>query len=235
MVGVVKDADAIEVIAVPLAEAVIEVRFPGDADLERLRGAFQRTLREQYPDLLVPRVVAGESIATMPYVFSKQDRSQAVLLSVNLLGYVVQSYPGWVRFRDGFFDHWRRLTELVSIERATRVALRYVNRFDGRLVEVIRRSDPPAFLAPLVLDPLRHEASTRYRTRRGHAAHVRVQWEAGNGNLLLDLDIALEGLDDVAALAVALDRLHDDVEEVFVAAVEPSFAAALGVPGEELA
>ena len=234
MVPVVTDTDASEVIAVALAEAVIEVRLPGDADLERLRGAFQRRLREQHPDLLVPRVVAGEPIATMPSVFSKQDRSQAVLLSVNLLGYVVQS-PGWVRFRDGFFDHWRRLMELVSIERATRVALRYVNWFDGRLVEVIRRSGPPAFVMPLVLDPLRHEASTRYRTHRGHAAHVRVQWEAGNASLLLDLDIALEGLDDVGALPDALDRLHDDVEELFVAAVEPPFAAALGVRGEELA
>ncbi len=61
----------IEVIPVPLAEAVIEVRFPGDADVERVRGSFQRTIREEFPDLRVPRVVPGESIATMPYVFAK--------------------------------------------------------------------------------------------------------------------------------------------------------------------
>ena len=38
-------AEQFEVIPVPLAEAVIEVRFPGQADVERLRDAFQRAMR----------------------------------------------------------------------------------------------------------------------------------------------------------------------------------------------
>ena len=85
--------------------------------------------------------------------------------------------------------------------------------------------------------------STRCATRRRHAIARIVdtrhtcgfQWEVCNGSLLLDLDMALEALDDVGALAYALDELHDDVEELFVAAVEPPFAAAPGVRGEELA
>lgn len=226
-------AQEIEVIPVPLAEAVIEVRFPGDTDIERLRGAFQRTVRDRFPDLLVPRVVAGESVATMPYVFARHDKSQAVLLSVNLLGFIVQSYPGWIRLRDEFLEHWQQLAEIVPVARATRVAVRFVNRFDGHLVEVVRRSDPPPFLAPLHLDPVRHEASTRFRTQRGHSAHVQVLWEAGDRRLSLDFDVALDGLDDVDALSHALDRLHDDVEALFLASVEPGFAADLGIPVEE--
>ena len=225
--------EAIEVIPVPLTEAVIEVRFPVEADVERIRGAFQSTVLEHYPDLFVPSVVAGESVATMPYVFSRGDRSQAVLLSVNLLGYVVRSYPGWDRFREGFLDHWRHLTELVPITRATRVALRYANRFDGQLAEVVRRSDPPPFLMPLRLDTLRHEASTRYRTQRGHSAQVHVQWEEGDAGLSLDFDVALDGLADVGRLGDVLDHLHDDVEALFQASVEPRFASDLGVRLEE--
>lgn len=223
----------IEVIPVPLAEAVIEVRFPGEADVERLRGSFQKTVRERFPDLLVPRVVAGESVATMPYVFSRRDRSQAVLLSVNLLGYIARSYPGWVRFRDAFLEHWQHLTDLVPVGRATRVAVRFVNRFDGQLTEVVRRTDLPPFLAPLQLDTVRHEASTRYRTQRGHSAHVQVLWEASNSALSLDFDVALDDLEDVDSLSGTLDRLHDDVEALFLASVEPRFAAELGISVEE--
>ena len=223
----------IEVIPVPLAEAVIEVRFPGDAAVERIRGAFQGMIREQFPDLLVPRAVAGEPVASMPYVFARKDRSQAVLLSVNLLGYVVQSYPGWVRFRDAFLEHWQRLADLAPIARASRVAVRFVNRFDGQLVDVVRHSDPPPFLAPLRLDAARHEASTRFRTERGHAAHVQVLQEVTDNALALDFDVALEGLDDIEALSGALDQLHADVEDLFIASVEPRFAVALGILAEE--
>ena len=38
-------AEQFEGIPVPLTEAVIEGRFPGQADVERLRGAFQRAAR----------------------------------------------------------------------------------------------------------------------------------------------------------------------------------------------
>ena len=193
-------AEQFEVIPVPLAEAVIEVRLPGEADVERLRGAFQHAVRLEYPDLLVPRVAVGESVATSPYVFANPDRSQAVLLSINLLGYVVQAYPGWGAFRRAFLEHWERLTGLAPVKRANRVALRYVNRFEGPLADAVRRTDPPAFLAPLSADPLRHEASTRIRTQRGHSAHVQVRWDAtDDAGLVLDLDVARDGLEDLSA------------------------------------
>jgi uncharacterized protein (TIGR04255 family) len=169
----------------------------------------------------------------MPYVFSRSDRSQAVLLSVNLLGYAVRSYPGWVRLRDDFLAHWGHLTGLIPITRATRVAVRYRNQFEGPLAEVVRRTDVPPFLTPLRRETLRHESSTRLRTLGGHVAQIQVNWEAGDGGLSLDFDVARDGLDDVGALEDALDRLHGDVEALFVASVEPRFAADLGVRVEE--
>lgn len=219
-----------DVIPVPLVEAVIEVRFPGEADIERCRGAFQQALRSGYPDLLVPRVAAGESVATSPYVFAAADRSRAVLLSVNLMGYVVQAYPGWKGFRDGFLEHWERLSGLVQLQRANRVAVRYVNRFAGPLANVVRRSDRPTFLAPLSQDVVRHEGSTRLRTKRGHAAHVQVRVESdgdGDPDVVLDFDVARDGLDDLSALAGTLDGLHDDVEALFLASIDPEYASSL--------
>lgn len=223
-----------DVIPVPLMEAVIEVRFPGEADIERRRGAFQSALRSRYPDLLVPGVAAGESVATSPYIFAAADRSRAVLLSVNLLGYVVQAYPGWEAFRDAFLEHWERLTVLVSLQRANRVALRYVNRFSGTLADAVRTTDPPPFLTPLSSATLQHEGSTRIRTQRGHEAHVRVRYESeGDAGLLLDLDVARDGLENLATMADALQALHADVEEIFLASVEPWFAASLVGAREE--
>lgn len=223
-----------DVIPVPLVEAVIEVRFPGEADVERRRGEFQGSVRSRFPDLLVPRVAVGDSVATSPYVFAAADRSQAVLLSVNLLGYVVQAYPGWEAFRGAFLEHWERLMGLVPLQRANRVALRYVNRFSGRLADAVRRTDPPSFLAPLSSATLQHEGSTRIRTQRGHAAHVQVRYESeGDSGLLVDLDVARDGLEDLATMADTLQALHADVEELFLASVEPRFAALLVGAREE--
>lgn len=210
------------------------MRFPGEADLERRRGDFQRAVRDRFPDLLVPRVTVGESVATSPYVFSNPDRSEAVMLSVNLLGDLVRAYPCWATFRQSYLEHWDRLTSLVPIQWANRVALRYVNRFDGALVDHVRRTEPPSFLAPLVADVAQHQASTRMRTPRGCTAHVQVQWDAaGDGSLVLDLDVACDGVEDLTALASTLDALHADVEALFVASVDPSFAASIVVASEE--
>jgi uncharacterized protein (TIGR04255 family) len=225
-----------DVIPVPLMEAVIEVRFPGEADIERRRGAFQSALRSRYPDLLVPRVAAGESVATSPYIFAAADRSRAVLLSVNLLGYVVQAYPGWAGFRDGFLEHWERLADLVSIQRANRVALRYVNRFAGPLANVVRRLERPAFLVPLSPSVHWYEGSTRMTTHLGHAAHVQVRYEADGGaeaDVVLDLDVAREGLDDLTAMSDTLEALHGDVEALFLESIEPQFANSLVAVPEE--
>jgi uncharacterized protein (TIGR04255 family) len=234
IVVVMDTARQFEVIPVPLAEAVIEVRFPGEADVERLRGEFQRAVRRGYPDLLVPRVAVGESVATSPYVFATPDRSQAVLLSINLLGYVVRAYPGWSAFRREFLEHWERLTGLAEVQRANRVALRYTNRFEGPLADAVRRENPPSFLAPLSADTLRHEGSTRMRTRRGHTAHVQVRWDAADDSgLVLDLDVVRDGLEDLSAMAGILDALHADVEDLFLASVESEYAASLGGAPEE--
>ncbi len=229
-------SEPFDVIPVPLMEAVIEVRFPGEADIERCRGAFQSALRTQYPDLLVPRVAAGESVATSPYMFAAADRSRAVLLSVNLLGYVVQAYPGWTRFRDAFLEHWERLAGLVPIQRANRVALRYVNRFAGPLASVVRRSERPTFLVPLAPEVHRYVGSTRMTTQRGHAAHVQVRYEGDREAevaVVLDLDVAREGLDDLTAMSESLEALHVDVEDLFLASIEPQFAKSLAVVPEQ--
>lgn len=107
-----------DVIAVPLVEAVIEVRFLAEVEIERRWGEFHGSVRPRYPDLLVPRVAVGDSAATSPHVIAAADGSSAVLLGVGPFGSVVRAYPGWDAFRGAFLEHWERLTGLVPLSSA---------------------------------------------------------------------------------------------------------------------
>lgn len=66
-------------------------------------------------------------------------------------------------------------------------------------------------------------------------AHVHVRYESeGDAGLLLDLDVALDGLEDLVSMADALQALHADVEELFLASVAPWYAASLVGAREQL-
>jgi len=113
------------VVSVPLTEAVIDVRFPGDASIDGARGAFQREIEEDLPNLRVPRAKEGEAFALMPYLFTDDRLLSSVGLSLNQLFYSTREYPGWESFRERFMACWSALAGLVDLDRLTRVGMRY--------------------------------------------------------------------------------------------------------------
>ncbi len=162
----------------------------------------------------------------VPYAFTDQAQTRGILLGVNVLGYVSQAYPGWSSFSSTFRAQWRRLQELVEIERPTKMSVRYVNRF-SRASESLRRDGGPAFLAPLRLQPRMYRGVTAFATALGHDAVVQVDQPEGDEPTTITFDVSTTDVptkDDVASI---LDVLHDDVETLFEACIEPAFARAL--------
>lgn len=216
------------VVPVPLAEAVIEVRFPGDARIESLRGDFQFHIRDRLPALYVPRPSESEPMATRPYKFTNETQTEAVLLSLNLFAYSTQQYPGWEAFNALFHEYWLHVGERITPRRFTRVAVRYVNRFDHELRDQVRVHRGPAWLAPLSLAPTSHRSISRIKSDAGLDVTLQVGLEPEDDILTIDLDVAKT---DVSAESLydVLAELHAEVEARFAAALVPEYARTLGV------
>ena len=83
---------------VPLTEAIIEVRFPGDARIDHFRGEFQQKVRNEFPLLLAPTLESNESPALLHYRFSNEAQTRSVDLALHSLMYSSKEYPGWETF-----------------------------------------------------------------------------------------------------------------------------------------
>ncbi len=217
-----------DIIQVPLVEASIEVRFPGDARIEARRGEFQQAVRDECPQLLVPKLREGEAPALAPHVYRGDGGKRTVALAINMLAYSTQDYPGWRAFVERYLRYWSMLAGWTEPEELTRVGLRYINRFDADLQRRLRRSDPPGFLWPLQRSVARHHGRSTINLD-GHEVDVTVHYEAeGDEGLTIDIDAHADGV-DAKELEGTLTMLHSAVEGVLVSAVDMEFATGLGL------
>lgn len=212
-------------IRVPLIDAAIEVRFPGDARIEAWRGEFQQFVRDKYPLLFVPNSEPGVATPLMHYRFYNQSQTANVGLAIHSLALSCKEYPGWESFKSEFLDHWRLVAEFVQPNILTRVGVRFVNRFDSELTSCIRKEIEAPFLVPLSLSPLWHESTTRFEYN-GNMISVQVHKNHEPLMVLIDLDSYTENVAP-EALPVTLDKLHRNLEDNFFACLEDEYANAL--------
>lgn len=221
-----------DIIQVPLVEASIEVRFPGDARIEARRGEFQQAVRDECPHLLVPKLREGEAPALVPHVYRGDGGKRTVALAINKLAYSTQDYPGWQAFVERYLRYWSRIADWIEPEALTRVGLRYINRFDVELQRRLRRSDPPAFLAPVHGSVASHHGRSTIRLH-GHEVDVTVRYEAeGDKDLTIDIDAHADGV-GVEQLQETVTMLHATVEGVVASAVDMELATGLGLTAVE--
>ncbi len=213
-------------IEVPLVEASIEVRFPGDARVDARRGEFQQAVRNECPHLLVPKLREGEAPALAPHVYRSESGTRTVALAIHMLAYSTQDYPGWQAFVERYLRYWSRLEAWIEPKELTRVGLRYVNRFGAETRRHLRRSDPPGFLTPILGRIARHHGTSTIRAS-DHEVDVTVQYQGGD-EVTIDFDAHAEGVDGTR-LEAALTMLHATVEGVLSGALDEAYAARLGL------
>jgi uncharacterized protein (TIGR04255 family) len=123
----------------PLIEVVCELRFPGDLSIETKRDVFYDSLRDKYPNILVPQLKSGEAPLLTPIRFENRATNSGVLLAINKFGYFEREYKGHNLFFENFLEQAKNFTATFSkIKSLTRFGWRYINvipfkREDGEI------------------------------------------------------------------------------------------------------
>lgn len=219
---------AYDLVPVPLVEATIQVRFPGDARIDAVRGNFQQAIVDEFPLLFVPEVSAGDSPALVPYRFQNQDGTRTLALAINSLAYLSKQYPGWVTFRAEFMNYWAALTSRVEFKSLGRIGMRYINRFDGELLKRVNLA-APEYLAPLNQPKCDFLRSASNYEEDEIAILVNVHKPQNEETLILDYDAYTQSA-SLAALEDTLDVLHDRIETEFRRALDDAYAKMLTTP-----
>jgi len=211
-----------ELVEVPLVEATIEVRFPGDARIDAIRGEFQHAVAQDFPQLYLPAVAAGESPGLMPYRFQNNDGTKILALALHSLAYTTMQYPGWEAFKREFLGFWSTLSAMVAQENINRVGARFINRFDGPFHDCLAVESLPDYLSPL-----RDGTCDFYRVagnyRRGETRIlVNVHRPEHEESLLLDYDAYAQSV-PIAFLEETLESLHSVAETEFQSALRGEY------------
>jgi uncharacterized protein (TIGR04255 family) len=215
-----------QIVETPLVEATVEIRFPGDARIDRFRGDFQLLNRDSYPQLFVPQVVPGQAPALQHYRFSTENQMSSVSLAVNSLSVSTREYPGWSLFKERVLNLWGLLNDEIGPKTITRIGVRFLNEFSGIDSEMVRSEDRPVFLLALGEDPT--EYSFKTVLRRDPKLRIEVMKKAAeNADFLVDLDAFFLNREP-GGLSEDLDGLHEVVETEFLGMLAPEYKSQLG-------
>jgi len=111
----------------PLIEVVFEIRFPPELAVEGRRHEFWEKVRDVYPSLLVPTGSPGQLLSLIPYRFEQEDNQAGIMMAINRFSLYVRKYEGFRKFKEEFLRMHRLFGETFSLDRVTRIGLRYIN------------------------------------------------------------------------------------------------------------
>lgn len=214
-------------VQIPLVEAAIEVRFPGNTYIDVLRSELQRHVSNTYPLLFVPNVNAGDVPALLPYRFANENRTRHIGTSLNSFSLVAQDYLGWQTFSGEFTKLWQFFVEKADIKHLTRVGVRFKNKFDEQLKGQQLAETLPSYLAPVNNDAVSFEGFYEFE-RNSNQMTVKIEFSRDEQKLVVDYDMFVHNV-DLSALANTLNDLHTALEREFRKAVKESLVAKLGV------
>jgi len=111
----------------PLKEVIFEIRFPGELRVECERHLFWEKIRNDYPDVLVPRPLPDQAKALMPYRFRKSDNSMSVQVCMRSLAISAKKYPGFKEFSKEVLRIYEIFGSTFRIDKLNRIGWRYIN------------------------------------------------------------------------------------------------------------
>lgn len=222
----------------PLAEVVCQVRYPpilriakeNPSELqERIRHRFPGFGVEQPFKLQIPGLGSvGEPSAELPprlFRFKSTDEQTTASLAIDFCALSTNKYSHWLDFVDDLMVLHEAVVAIYQPAYATRIGLRYVNRFDRtntgldgmqeilalirpELTSMLRSdgwSDPEEWLSQLVLAD--GDAKLTIRTA--------LDSEDGESFLLLDFDYYEHGKMELAGLKEHINRYHKVIYRAF--------------------
>ena len=111
----------------PLKETIFEIKFPGEPIVECHRDLLFNEIRDEYPNVLVPKTITGKAMSLEPYNFVSDDNKSGFMLSLNTFAYFTKDYKGFSIFKNTVIKYFNIFKELYKIKKIDRTGLRYIN------------------------------------------------------------------------------------------------------------
>jgi len=133
----------------PLREVAFEIRFP--MNLRVMPGVWkvQEELESEYPQLQREETQLLNTVASTSYVFTNPEQGRAARVGEDRFAIIFTQYENFEAFSSEIIKRAQRFCEMFSVERFTRVGLRYVNNIpisseasDGGVVQLSRYVQP---------------------------------------------------------------------------------------------
>jgi uncharacterized protein (TIGR04255 family) len=239
IVWVIVMADNKPLKSLPLQQVYCEIRFPGDPEVEALRGKYFREIRSEFPSVFVPEAQEGQAMPLQPYRFVAADnRVIGIALNSFYYGVTGEGYESFELFKNSFKNYWTRFCGIYSfMEGLTRVGLRYINHLPiergvrGEIVSMPLRL--PMAIDAEIRNTLR---VSEYQISDGV---IRVVVDTTQNDLvphnlaLLDLDFTfsanLDGLLELSEIDNRLDQAHDGVKNSLRSLISQDYAQEVGI------
>ncbi len=220
----------------PLAEVIVQLRFPAILKIGTVAGAgdlarFQDEVRGEYPLVLEPKMqlVPGVSLELLQSVgvavnhaheFVSADELHKVSLVRAALSLSTLSYTRWEAFRKQIQAVLQAFGDVYRPAFFERIGLRYRNQI---VRSTLGLGDEPwgSLLEPLVAGPFLSEplaadvgyfhAETQIKLERGDKATLRFGLPlvvTGEPTFIIDNDLFAESKTEVSDALQVLDRLH---------------------------
>jgi uncharacterized protein (TIGR04255 family) len=222
-----------------IQEALCEVRFamPNPSRWSPSKpSALNEKLRPEYPDfetltehgfemMVGPEGMLPRSL-TPRLKLRFANRTRPVRLQFGEDTFVINilpPYPGWADFKAEFLRLWPSVTEVMQPTWIKRIGMRYINRVPresaderpshwlqscANIPDAILNSRPP-FLFRLEVTKEKDERLSLT------LLHDKSRSEEAFGSLIFDIDRITESRVDDDQIATTVERLHDEIWEVF--------------------
>lgn len=222
----------------PLVEVICQVRFPPILRIaNEPPAAFQERIRERFPQLEIeqgvtihfppPLGTASPLAEPTPrvYRFKSSDGRTIVSLALNFYALSTTSYTHWADFLDLFLLLHEAAREVYNPPYATRLGLRYVNRFTFEntgldnveaLLEILRPELTILVKQDCWDEPMEMLNQLILGGEGGERLALRIGFMGGeNPAFTLDLDHYVEGNISLETVPALCQRYHDVIHSAF--------------------
>lgn len=111
----------------PLVETVFEIRFPPELAIECNKDKFCEQIRDMYPKVSIPLILAGKTAASEPYRFDRDDGTYGIMLAIDKIAVYCKKYEGFNQFKMEVSKVLLMFGKMFKIKNLDRTGLRYIN------------------------------------------------------------------------------------------------------------
>jgi uncharacterized protein (TIGR04255 family) len=207
----------------PLAEAVIEIRYPALEPTDLPAGTLRRELATDYPiaSSAFSAELGPQTVARLSVGFETSDRTHQVRLGPG-------AYRGWAAFVAEFERVRKMHCALTNPTAVGRIGVRYVNRLSPESGRELGDYVTVGFAAPNVLvDDVTDFGLMIKRDVESLPGSLLYQLRTIGDGVLLDLDVSTTRITftpaDDQAIQQWLNSAHDLLERAFLDSLAPAY------------